>query len=302
MSVVVLHRDADYVQNSRKVCSTVSRSFLPIVVSTIFLLLISSFAPITALAETDQQESPLSDIVNQLLGRDFRAIDENGDGIVDAADLRFVTRGETIYRINSGGPAFTDSRGNTWQADSAIGATGTVYTTQANIIGTSLQQLYGTERYQLGGPLRVNLPVEPGEYIVRLHFAEIFHSAPGSRILNVFAENTTLASNLDLVASVGPNAAMVLEGRVSVWDGSLSVVIKATVDASKLAGVEVLRVRRSDEARTAIARLNAGGPAFIDPFGRNWTGDAGFYNIGQTFSTTTGIFGSPMQDLYKTER
>ena len=49
-------------------------------------------------------------------------------------------------------------------------------------------------------------------------------------------------------------------------------------------------------------RINCGGPAYVDPDGRSWTGDAGFYNTGKTFSVSQSIAGTAADPLYQKER
>jgi hypothetical protein len=52
-------------------------------------------------------------------------------------------------------------------------------------------------------------------------------------------------------------------------------------------------------ASTTI-RVNAGGSAFIDSFGQNWSADTGYNNVGGPSSTNNTILGTPLQQVYKT--
>ncbi|WP_348525649.1 malectin domain-containing carbohydrate-binding protein [Litorihabitans aurantiacus] len=85
-------------------------------------------------------------------------------------------------RINAGGPAVTLG-GVTWQADTYFSG-GKSYANNAitDILGTTNDALYRTERSATTGPgtFSYNVPVSSsGTYEVKLHFAEIYHGATG---------------------------------------------------------------------------------------------------------------------------
>jgi hypothetical protein len=88
------------------------------------------------------------------------------------------------------------------------------------------------------------------EYLVRLHFAEIWFGAPGggsggrgSRVFSVDLEGAPAeVVDLDLLAAAQPMTAVVKELRVRVVDGRLNVATSAKVDQAKLSAIEVLRV------------------------------------------------------------
>jgi len=277
------------------------RAFKPALFLFFILSLGASATPLPASkAFQSNDEQPLKD---HLLARGASAPDSNGDGIIDAGDLGYLKRGEVIARVNSGGPEFTDADGYFWKADSDFDTNGSTYSSSTPIEGTDLQTLYSTERFTDSGPLFLDLLVEPGRYIVRYHFAEIFHDAPGDRILDIYLENKLVFDNLDIVAAAGgANKPFVFEATQDVVDGSLSIVVDSVAENAKLSGVEVLMVRPLDENRPVIARLNAGGEDFTDFIGRQWSSDDGFFTVGETFSTATGINGTPMQSVFQTER
>jgi hypothetical protein len=110
-----------------------------------------------------------------------------------------ASSGATTIQVNAGGPAYTDSLGTVWSADSGydvgrVGSTGTA------IAGTTDSTLYKTERY---GAFSYNFNVPVGVYTVTLKFAEIAFTTTGARVFNVAINGNTVLSNFDIVAQAG---------------------------------------------------------------------------------------------------
>lgn len=137
-------------------------------------------------------------------------------------------------RINAGGPAVAGDI--PWDADrNAIG--GGTYTTTSPIADTSVPALYQSERHGMAG---YTTPVPDGSYRVRLHFAEIWHNAPGLRVFDVLIDDSVVASGLDIFARVGKNRPLVIETPVTVTDGTIDVRFVNKVDIAKISGLEIL--------------------------------------------------------------
>ena len=77
--------------------------------------------------------------------------------------------------VNVGGSQFTAADGTIYQADTLFSG-GSTYKTTATIADTTDDALYQSERY---GNFSYNVPVDNGNYVVTLKFAEIYLSAPG---------------------------------------------------------------------------------------------------------------------------
>jgi hypothetical protein len=76
-------------------------------------------------------------------------------------------------RVNAGGPAYTDSLGQAWSADTGYQQGGSSSTT-ATITGTSDPTLYQTEHYSTTGSLTYQFSVANASYTAKLKFAEIY--------------------------------------------------------------------------------------------------------------------------------
>ncbi len=142
-------------------------------------------------------------------------------------------------RINVGGAAFSDAIGQKWLPDSYFTG-GALYSTTANIPGTTDDILYQTERY--GTSLSYRLPVANGNYEVILHFAEIYFTAAGKRVFNVTIEGSLVASNLDIWALIGSNGPLVRTYTKAVSDGYLDIGFSAVKDNAKISAIEVRKI------------------------------------------------------------
>jgi hypothetical protein len=153
-------------------------------------------------------------------------------------------------RINAGGGAVTVG-GVAYAADSLFTG-GKTYTNAAvtQIAGTTDDAIYLNERSSTAnlGTFGYNIPLVNGAYTVRLHFAELFHGAPGGgaggtgkRVFSVNLEGgATEVTNLDLNAQVAPATAYVVTRQISVTDGNLDVDFSATVNQPTISAIEVV--------------------------------------------------------------
>ena len=150
-------------------------------------------------------------------------------------------------RINAGGPE-VGYAGETYAADQAFSG-GKTYTNPS----ASVPDLYQTERSSTS-PYKYTytIAVPNGDYLVRLHFAEIYFGAngggpggAGKRVFDVRLEDRLVLDNFDLNAEVGPQTVVVKEYSVTVTDGAVSVSFDASAAAGginqpKLSALEVI--------------------------------------------------------------
>lgn len=156
--------------------------------------------------------------------------------------------GTALYRINVGGPAFTDSQGNAWSADARFNTGTTVNWGAAAISGTADPTIYRSERYDpsSGAELQYDLPVPNGTYLVRLHFAENYvnttwpNGGVGARVFDVQAQGVTVIAGLDVLAAAGPRAALIRALSVTVSNGVLSLRFVHVNENPLVNGIEVI--------------------------------------------------------------
>ena len=145
----------------------------------------------------------------------------------------FTTGSSTVFAVNSAGAQYKSVAGDTYLADTKFTG-GSTNSTTAAISGTSDGTLYQSERY---GNFSYNVPVANGNYLVTLKFAEIYFTAAGQRVFNVTVNGQTAASNLDVYAKVGKNAAYDLVVPVSVTNGAISINFASVVNYAKVGAI-----------------------------------------------------------------
>lgn len=182
------------------------------------------------------------------------ALDAEGNRSSAASALLQVggTTGVAI-RINVGGEEYLDSNGFTWEADYGFvgsgGNAGIVTTSEIN--ATIDDFLYQSERFAPN--FSYSIPVTPGEYIVRLHFAEVYSGAftNGGRVFDIFVEGNLVANNYDIFAEVGAETATVVSTELTVLDGNLNIDLPQEIQNPKLSAIEIISTEPTNTAGPA---------------------------------------------------
>jgi len=110
----------------------------------------------------------------------------------------------STWRVNAGGPQYTDSLGHVWSADENFtGGTAAVTTSTiaSALPGAADQTIYQSQRY--GNPFSYTFNVPAGSYQLTLKFAETYWTASGKRTFNVLVNGATVLSNFDIFATAG---------------------------------------------------------------------------------------------------
>jgi hypothetical protein len=160
------------------------------------------------------------------------------------------------YRINSGSTTSLTINGKTWSADNQYSYDNLEPYTNSGltkISGTDEDPLYLKEQSSNAdkAPFRYELPVANGDYVVRLHFAELYWGAPGSgvaggagsRVMDVSLENKVRLINFDVTQEVGGATALIKNLPVTVTDGKLNINFSSTVNRPMVVAVEVYSFR-----------------------------------------------------------
>lgn len=150
-----------------------------------------------------------------------------------------------LYRINAGGPSYTDSLGQLWSADQGFN-TGNTFSTTSSILGTSDPTLFQTERWDLAAnpELEYSLPLVNGFYRVNLLSADIYSGTQGVglRVFDVVIEGTLVFNDLDIFAEAGGFTALTKTVDVQVADGVLNIQFLHGVENPKINALEVLDI------------------------------------------------------------
>ena len=137
---------------------------------------------------------------------------------IEIVSANVTTLPPSTILVNASGPAYTDSKGQQWQAD--IGYTGgNTWSNTGKITGTADPTLYQTCRW---GDFTYGFLVPNGSYTVTLKFAEISRTAAGQRQFNVAINAATVLTNFDIIAAAGaPMTAIDKTFQVTVTNGQI---------------------------------------------------------------------------------
>ncbi|MCB1755127.1 MAG: hypothetical protein KDJ38_06375 [Gammaproteobacteria bacterium] len=176
------------------------------------------------------------------------------DGALTGSDsinivVQEASSAATAYRINVGGPALTDPTGD-WLSDAQAAQyvnTGKVYQRDVEINTEHLSQavpaaLFNSERWDEASlpEMHWQFPVVPGDYDVRVYFAEIWPGAykEGARLFSVAIEGMQL-DDIDVYALAGKETATMIETRVTS-DATLDIEFQHIVQNPGVKGIEII--------------------------------------------------------------
>jgi hypothetical protein len=167
------------------------------------------------------------------------------------------------HRINCGGSAASP-----YVADQYFsGGTARSVTSSINTTGVTdpaPQAVYQAERY---GTSTYTLPsLSAGaSYTVRLHFAELYWTATGSRRFNVLINGTTVLSNYDIYAETGARyQAVVHEFEATAnTSGEIVINLNTVTDNATIEGIEIIPMVDQTPTPTATASATGTGTATV---------------------------------------
>jgi Malectin domain len=150
-----------------------------------------------------------------------------------------IVSAQQPIRVNCGGPSYTDSRRQLWQADTGYSG-GTSETIATSISGTPDPLLYEDYRWN---PTSYSFKVPNGPYQVNLYFAEANPKSEtvGARVFNVSLQGTTVFPNLDIYAAAGADAALIKSTNLNVTGSSITIGFAHVSGLSpKISAIEIL--------------------------------------------------------------
>ncbi|HUI56567.1 MAG TPA: malectin domain-containing carbohydrate-binding protein [Bryobacteraceae bacterium] len=238
------------------------------------------------------------------IARDAKAI-----AAADPAPKTWLGSGD-LRMIAGSASSYTDRSGRTWGPDRFFSG-GSVFVRPSERIRRTLDpDIY---RHVRQGDFRYDIPLQPGSYELRLHFAETgladFISAEssgeGQRIFRVSANGRPILDLFDVVADAdGSNTADVRIFREisPAEDGYLHLSFVSQRGTAILSGIEVLP---ESSGKVEPVRIRAGWTAsWQDPAGQQWLADSYFLGGNALVRTTNPVRNSvlPGMALYASER
>ncbi|HOL70579.1 MAG TPA: malectin domain-containing carbohydrate-binding protein [Bryobacteraceae bacterium] len=201
-------------------------------------------------------------------------------------------------------PKYIDVNGHTWLGDRWFEGGTAITRTDRRVLGTLDPHLYQTARQ---GRFQYKIPLAPGRYELRLHFAEIVlgestveSSADGVRRFDITLNGQLLLNGLDIVSDAGgPNMVneKIFVGVSPAEDGFLHLGFSPFRDVALLNGIEILP---SDGKKMHPVRIVTGSRAHYDSSEAFWSADR--YFRGGNIARRSAHVQATDPGLYATER
>jgi hypothetical protein len=220
--------------------------------------------------------------------------------------LPVAAQTQQTIRVNAGGPAYKDSKGQSWSADYGFN-TGSLSNSapKVTVSGTSDPTLFKSARVgtSSGTDLQYQFTVANGAYNVNLYFAETYYTAVGQRVFDVQMQGTTVFGALDIFAAAGLDHALVKSAKVSVTNGQLIIRFahRPYGNVPVIGALEILPAGSSLQFSTSslpAGQVGATYSSMIQATGGttpyHWSIASGALPGGLTMSATTGtVSGAP---------
>ena len=172
------------------------------------------------------------------------AVSNDGESPL-SAEVKATTTTQTEIRINCGGPAYTDTLGNVWQADTYFTGGGSYNGGNIAISNTTDPTLYRTVHWS-ATTFSYLLPAANGSYNLNLRFAEIGYNGAGYRNFNVSVNGAQVLSNYDIFVAAGGFARAVTQSiPITVTNGQVSIVFQAVKDTAMVNAIELVSLAPS---------------------------------------------------------
>jgi Malectin domain/Immunoglobulin I-set domain len=150
---------------------------------------------------------------------------------------------QSTIRVNVGGPAYTDSKGQAWSADFGFNSgNASNCAPRSTVKGSTDPFLFKSARVRgsTNPELQYTFPITNGSYIVNLYFSDPCDSVVGDRVFDVQLQGVTVFPALDIVQVVGLNHALIKSATVSVTNHQLTIRFVHRKDNPILAAIEIV--------------------------------------------------------------
>jgi hypothetical protein len=212
--------------------------------------------------------------------------------------------GDEIRILAGSTRSYVDRSGKLWNPDAYFNGGTAVRSSVQHVWRTQDPAIYRSSRQ---GDFSYDIPLKPGTYELRLHFAETYYGpedpgggGEGSRIMNVAANGRSLLSGLDVLAdaSGGRTADIkVFTGISPAHDGLLHLVFSSATGRSMVSAVELLP---GYPAHMRPVRIVARDVPYYSNDSQWWSSDA-YFKGGQLAGSEEPAIGTEDPELYETE-
>jgi hypothetical protein len=201
------------------------------------------------------------------------------------------------------GSGYTDRLGHVWSSDRYFRGGYEFETEEHPIYGTREPRIYQGRRE---GAFEYDIPLSPGVYELRLHFAETLYGennvaggGESSRIFNVYLNGAWALRDFDILNDAGPSTADVraFKDVTPASDGKVHLKFEPITNAPLLCAIEITP---GIAGRFKPVRMIALDRAYTDPQGRRWEPDQ-YARGGQVVARSRPVQGDD-PELFRGER
>ena len=213
--------------------------------------------------------------------------------------------GEVRIRIGSLGKKYIDQMGKIWSEDQFFTGGVAFGPRDVAILNTRDAAIYQTGRE---GDFRYDIPLKPGTYELRLHFAEttygieeIENDGETMRLLSATANGKPLLNVFDVVSDASGSRVAdvkIFTGITPADDGFLHLHLSSNKGRGLLNGIEIVP---GVAGRMHPIRIIAGDSPRITAGEKLWHPDR-YFRGGRKVTRTNAILGTGEPDLFKGER
>lgn len=213
--------------------------------------------------------------------------------------------GEEIHILAGANRKYVDHAGKIWSPDNYFSGGNAVASTVQHIWRTQDAILYRNGRQ---GDFGYNIPLKPGTYELRLHFAEDFYGpensgggGEGSRTMTVAANGKILLRDFDVLADAGGGRTAevkVFPDMGPADDGALHLTFSSATGSAMVSAIEILPGLRG---RLRPIRIVARDVPYYSDDSRWWSPDA-YFKGGQLSVSQEAAQATDDPEFYETER
>ena len=213
--------------------------------------------------------------------------------------------GEEVHILAGSSRKYVDHAGKVWNPDTYFSGGNAVQSAVQHIWRTQDPIIYRTSRQ---GEFSYNIPLKPGTYELRMHFAETQYGpenagggVEGSRTMTVTANGETLLRDFDVLADAGGERTAevkVFHDISPASDGQLHLSFSGRSGSAMLSAIEILPGVRGQIRPVRIVARDV--PYYSDD-SRWWSPDA-YFKGGQISSSQEPAQGTDDPEFYETER
>lgn len=214
--------------------------------------------------------------------------------------------GEEIHILAGSNRKYVDHAGKVWNPDAYFSGGSALASTVQHIWRTQDPIIYRSSRQ---GDFSYNIPLKPGTYELRLHFAETFYGpenagggGEGSRTMAVTANGRVLLEDFDALADAGDGRTAevkVFPDISPAADGQLHLVFTSGKSGSAM--VSAIEILPGIRGKPRPVRIVARDVPYYSNDSRWWSPDA-YFKGGQLSTSQESTLGTDDPEFYESER